>query len=127
MVELVGDAEGVTMGGVLTQVNREVTVEALPMDVPDRLQLDVSTLAIGESLRVADLGLPENVTVLTDPDEVLASVAQPTRVELPEEMVEEEEAEGAEELPDEQKPESAAAEPAEPGGDAAGEPGTVEG
>ena len=42
VVELVGDSEGVKEGGVLSQINREVHVEALPMEVPDRLELDVS-------------------------------------------------------------------------------------
>ena len=120
-VELVGEPEGVTMGGVLTQVTREVNVEALPMDVPDRLELDVSALAIGESLRVADLHVPETVTLLDDEDEVLASVAQPTRVEEPEEVLDEEEAEGVEgEVPSEERPEGAAEGPAEPDADAAG-------
>ncbi len=126
-VDLVGDAEGVTMGGVLTQVNREVNVEALPMEVPDRIELDVSTLAIGESLRVSDVSVPEGVTILDDPDTVLASVSQPTRVEEPEEMLSEEEAAAREELPPEQQPEGGSEAPAEPGGDAAGSPGTVEG
>ncbi len=127
-VELVGEPEGVTMGGVLTQVTREVNVEALPMDVPDRLELDVSALAIGESLRVADLEVPETVTLLDDEDEVLASVAQPTRVEEPEEVVGEEEAEGVEgEVPPEERPEGAAEGPAEPDADAAGDHQTTEG
>jgi large subunit ribosomal protein L25 len=126
-IDLVGEAHGVTMGGVLTQVNREVNVEALPMDVPDRIELDVSALEIGESLRVADLVLPENVAVLDDLDTVLASVAQPTRVEAPEEMLEEEEAAELEGVAPEEQPEGAADQPAEPEVDAAGEPGTVPG
>ena len=126
-VELVGEPEGVTMGGVLTQVTREVNVEARPMEVPDSLPLDVSSLTIGESLRVGDLGVPDGVKLLDDEDTVLASVSQPTRVEVPEEMVSEEEAAAAEGLPPEQKPESAAGEPAEPGADAAGQDQTVGG
>ena len=126
-VELVGDPEGVTMGGVLTQVTREVNVEALPMEIPDRLSLDVSALGIGDSLRVSDLEIPEGVTMLDDEETVLASVAQPTKVELPEEMLDADEAAAAEEVPDEQKPESASSEPADPGGDAAGEHNPVPG
>ena len=126
-VELVGDAEGVTMGGVLTQITREVNVEALPMAVPDRVELDVSGLGIGDSLRVADLPAREGVKFLDDPDAVLASVSQPTRVEVPEEMLEEEEAEALAEVPTEQKPESAGGQPAEPDADAAGGDQTVPG
>ena len=128
-LELVGDAEGVTAGGVLTQAAREVTVEALPMDIPDHISIDVSHLGIGDSVHVSDVSVPANVTVLDDPETVVASVTQPTRVEVPEEMAEDEEAAAAEgvETPPEQQPESAASEPSEPGGDAAGSPGTVSG
>ncbi len=125
-VELVGDPEGVTMGGVLTQVTREVNVEALPMEVPDRLELDVSGLAIGDSLRVADLSVPEGAKLLDDEDVVLASVSAP-RVEEPEEVLEEEEAAEGEEVPGEEQPERAAERAAEPAADTAGEHQTPEG
>ncbi len=131
VVELVGEPRGVTEGGVLSQVNREVTVEALPMEIPDRLELDVSEMGIGDTARLADLPPREGVTYVDDPDEtVLATVTMPTRVVEPEEVVEEEElAEG--ELPPEEAPEGAAegeAEPrAEAGAGESGEPGTTEG
>ena len=127
VVELTGEPEGVTMGGVLTQLGREVTVEALPMEIPDRIEVDVSALAIGDNLRASELPIPDGVTLVDDPDTVVAAVAQPTRVELPEEMLEEAEAEAAEGVPEEERPEGAADQAAEPGGDAAGEPGTVSG
>jgi large subunit ribosomal protein L25 len=96
-VQLTGEAQGAKEGGVLSQVTREVNVEALPMEVPEHLELDVSELAIGESLRVADLPPREGVTYLDDPETVLASVGLPTRVEEPEEeAVEGEEGELAE-------------------------------
>jgi large subunit ribosomal protein L25 len=126
-VTLVGaeDAPGVREGGALAQVAREVSVEALPMDVPEHLELDVSGLAIGDSLRVADLPAGEGVTLLDDPETVLATVTVPTRVEEPEEMLAEgEEAELAG-VPQEQRPQGAA--DGESGGDSAGAPGTVEG
>ena len=126
-VELLGTPEGVTMGGVLSQVTREVNVEALPMEVPDRLELDVSAMAIGDSLRVGDLRAPEGVTILDDPDGVLATVTQPTRVEEPEEMVEGEEELPEGEVPPEERPEGAADQPGEPEADAAGSPGTTPG
>jgi large subunit ribosomal protein L25 len=130
VVELVGESEGVKEGGVLSQVNREVLVEALPMEVPDRLELDVSRMMIGDSLRVSDLRVPEGVKILTEPEAVLGTVTPPTKVELPEEVVaaEEEEAELAEgEVPPEELPEGAAEEPAEPEASAAGEQQTTEG
>ena len=52
MVELVGadDAPGVKEGGVLEQVTREVNIEALPTDIPDSIQHDVSTAEIGDTV-----------------------------------------------------------------------------
>jgi large subunit ribosomal protein L25 len=128
VVDLVGESEGVKEGGVLTQVTREVNVEALPMEVPDKLELDISPMVIGDSMRVADLRVPQGVTLLDDPEEtVLATVTPPTKVELPEEVVEEEEAELVEgEVPEEELPEGAEA-PAEPEAEAAGEEQTPEG
>ena len=97
VVELVGEPVGVTEGGVLSQVNREVTVSALPMEIPEHLELDVSRMAIGDTLRLADLPPPrEGVEYLDDPEEtVLATVTMPTRVEEPE-PEEGEEGEGVE-------------------------------
>jgi large subunit ribosomal protein L25 len=126
-VVLTGESAGVKEGGVLQQVTREVNVEALPMKIPEHLELDVSRLGIGESLRVADLTPVEDVTYLDDPDEtVLATVSAPTVVEEPEEELEEgEEVEGLAE--GEEAPEGAAEAPAEPEGDAARSPGTTPG
>jgi large subunit ribosomal protein L25 len=130
VVQLVGEAAGAKEGGVLTQVTRELTVEALPMDVPEHIDADVSDMGIGDTLRLADLPAPESVTFVDDPEEtVLATITQPTRVELPEDLVEEEaeDAEAAAVPEGEQAPEAASEAPAEPGGDAAGAPGTVPG
>src|SRR6266571_8201228 len=131
-VQLVGEPEGVKEGGVLSQVQREINVEALPMEIPDHIDLDVSGMAIGDSLRLADLPAREGVKYLDDPEEtVLATVTLPTRVEEPEPEVEEgEEGEVPEgEVPPEEQPEGAAEQPAEPGGEAGagppGEPGTT--
>jgi large subunit ribosomal protein L25 len=120
VVELVGESPGAKQGGVLSQVTREVTVEALPLEVPDRLELDVSAAEIGATLRVAELPALEGVRILSDPDTVIATVTQPTRVVEPEpEEAEEAEVPEGEEAPaptaeasvDEASSESAAAEP----------------
>jgi large subunit ribosomal protein L25 len=129
VVELVGESEGVKEGGVLSQIQREVTVEALPMEVPDRLELDVSIMKIGDTMRLSDLRVPEGVKLLDDPETVLATVTPPTKIEEPE-VVEEELEEGElpeGEVPEEERPEGAAEEPAEPEAAAAGEEQNVEG
>jgi large subunit ribosomal protein L25 len=125
---LVGDPAGATEGGVLTQVTLELNVEALPMEVPQHLEADVSAMHIGDSLRLSALTPPEGVTFLDDPEEtVLATVAQPTRVEEPEETLEEGEPSATAGLAQGEKPESATESPAEPDAAAAGGEGTVPG
>jgi large subunit ribosomal protein L25 len=94
------DAPGVREGGVLSQPLREVTVEALPLEVPEHLDIDVSGMEIGGTLRVSDLTAPEGVTLLDDPEMVVATVTAPTKVVEPEpteeELAELEAAEGEE-------------------------------
>ena len=125
VVALIGEAAGVKEGGVLSQVTREVTVEALPMEIPEHIDVDVSDMALGDTLRADALPAIEGVTYLDDPEEtVLATVTVPTREVEPEEEVEEELEEGVE-AEGEEAPEGAAEEPA--GGDAAGESGTTPG
>jgi large subunit ribosomal protein L25 len=123
------DSPGVRAGGVLSQVTREVQVEALPLEVPEHLELDVSALEIGDALRVADLQGHQGVTILDDPETVLAAVSQPTREAEPEEtLTDEEAAEGGVQIPEgEQAPEGGSEAPIEPGADAAGDQGTVPG
>jgi len=126
VVEVVGESPGVKAGGVLSIVAREVTVEALPMEIPDRLELDVGAAEIGDTLRVAMLQAPDGATILDDAETVLATVTMPSRVVEPE--VEGAEGEEGVEVPEgEEAPEGAAEAPAEPEADADGEPGTVEG
>ena len=130
-VQLIGEPAGAKEGGVLSQVQREINVEALPMEVPEHIDLDVSAMAIGDTLRLADLTPIEGVTYLDNPEEtVLATVTLPTRVEEPEEVVEEGEELPEGEVPPEEQPEGAAEGAAEPAADAAtgepGEPGTTD-
>jgi large subunit ribosomal protein L25 len=124
-VELIGESPGAKEGGVLQQVAREITVEALPMEVPDRIEADIGGLAIGDSLRLADVPVPEGVRFVDDPEEtVIATVTVPTRIEEPEPEEVEEGEEGAEVVGEEG---AEGAEAAEPEAEAAGEPDTTEG
>jgi large subunit ribosomal protein L25 len=125
-VDLVGEAAGVKEGGVLSQVNREIRLEALPLEIPDHLELDVSGMAIGDTLRLADLPATEGVTYLDDPEEtVLATVTAPTVIVEPEpEEVELEEGElpegevpEGEEAPEGEAPAAEGEAPAEAGGE----------
>ena len=86
-VHLIGseDAPGVREGGVLSQPLRELNVEALPLEVPEHLDLDVSHMALGDTLRLADIVVPAGATLLDDLETVAATVTAPTREEEPEE------------------------------------------
>ena len=82
-------APGVKEGGVLSQVLREVNVEALPLEVPEHIEVDVSMLEIGATLRISDLVAPEGATLLDDPESVVATITAPTREEVVEPTEEE--------------------------------------
>src|SRR5262249_46593410 len=92
------DAPGVREGGVLSQVLREVTVEALPLEVPEHIEIEVPGMEMGGTLRLAEPTAPEGVTILGDPEAVVATITAPTREVEPEpteeELAEAEAAEG---------------------------------
>jgi large subunit ribosomal protein L25 len=95
VVQFVGESQGVKEGGVLSQVTREVNVEALPMEIPEHVEVDISGMEIGDTLRLSDVRPIEGVRFLDDPDEtVLANVAAP-RLQAELEALEEEAAAAA--------------------------------
>src|SRR5215204_3716836 len=108
-LHIVGEAPGAEEGGVLQQVAYEVQIETLPGDIPQELTLDVSSLGMNENLTLADLRLPDGITLVSDPEEVAAIVTAPT--EITEEDLE---AAGVvEEEPEEGEPVEGAEEPEE--------------
>jgi large subunit ribosomal protein L25 len=118
VIELVGEAQGSVEGGVLSQVSREINVEALPLEVPERIEVDVTAMQMGDTLRLSEVAVPEGVTFLDDPEEtVIATVTVPTQIVEPEPEEEEleEGEEGVELAEGEEAPEGAAEgeEPAE--------------
>jgi len=76
-VHLTGDAEGVARGGVLEQLLYTVTVDARPADIPNSLELDISEVQIGGSVRVSDLTVPAGVSVRNEPESVVAMISAP--------------------------------------------------
>lgn len=84
---LKGEPEGVKMGGVLQHQLDELTIEALPQDIPEHIEVDISHLKIGDVLTVKEINLPDKITVLDDPEEIVVAVLAPA--------VEEEEGAGA--------------------------------
>lgn len=81
-VHLVGSPDGVrNAGGVLDQVTREIEIEVLPEHIPDRIELDVTALAIGHSLHVRDLQIP-HAKILTQDDLTICTVVPPRAEEV---------------------------------------------
>src|SRR6058998_663489 len=81
-VHLVGSPDGVrNAGGVLDQVTREVEIEVLPENIPERVELDVTALKIGDSLHVRDLTIA-NAKLLTEADLTIATVVPPRAEEV---------------------------------------------
>ena len=77
-IELQGLPVGVKVqGGVLDFVTRELEIECLPKDIPQKIDVDVSALELGKHLRVSDLKLPDNLKMLTEPGVVVVHVVQP--------------------------------------------------
>jgi large subunit ribosomal protein L25 len=90
-LEGVEDAPGVKGGGVLEHVTREITVEALPTDIPDNICVDVSTMEINDTLSLAAITAPDGVTFLAEePEEITIVTVSPPRVEEAAPEVEEE-------------------------------------
>jgi len=84
-----GEAEGVVKeGGILEQVIWEVKVECLPTDIPEKIEIDVTHMKVGDSILVKNLGIPSGVKILADAEQTVVSLVPP-HVEKPVEAVEE--------------------------------------
>ena len=71
IVQLVGDSIGARHGGVIQQITREIHVEALPMSVPEHVEVDISKLEVGQTLRLEDIPAIADVVYLDDPHETV--------------------------------------------------------
>lgn len=76
-VALVGNSEGVKAGGILEHGLRHVTVECLPINIPDSIKVDVTSLQMMDNVRVKDLKVDDTVKLLDDPDMIVVSVVPP--------------------------------------------------
>jgi large subunit ribosomal protein L25 len=88
-LELLGaeEAPGVVEGGILSQETRELNIEALPGDIPDVVQHDVSGLEMNDTLTLSAITVPPGITLLDDPDEtVIATITPPTLEPVEEEI-----------------------------------------
>ena len=88
-IETKGEPVGVKSdGGILDHPIKELSIECLPTDIPEKIYVNVENMKIGDTIRVNDLDIPSNITVLDDPEQTVVSVVPPEA----EEVVSEEEA-----------------------------------
>jgi large subunit ribosomal protein L25 len=81
-LEFVGTPVGVSEeGGVLEILKREVTIETLPREIPEKITVDISSLHAGDALHVGDIPLPEGAKLVDSPDETVVVVAEPEAAE----------------------------------------------
>jgi len=101
-IHLIGPSEGEKLGGILQHILREISIECLPGDIPDNLEVDITSLQIGDGVSIGDISL-EKVKILHDETQAIAIVRQPTLATEEEEEVEEGvEGEEAEEEPEDE-------------------------
>lgn len=81
-LHFVGKAIGITEGGIVQPVIREVEVECLPSDIPQYIEVDVSGLAIHDAIHIADIQMPPNVTAIFESNEAVVTVLPPTVEEV---------------------------------------------
>ena len=106
-IRITGESPGVKLGGILRQIVREIEVRALPTEIPQHFEVDISNLEIGDSLQVSDLNAPDNVQILVDESAPILSIMPPTVVKEDEpEEAEDGEAEGAEDAAETEKTDS---------------------
>jgi len=78
-IEIIGASIGVKQGGILEIIEREIEVECLPADLPEKVQIDVTNLAIGQSIHVKDIIVPNGVKILSSPESIIVAVLAPLK------------------------------------------------
>lgn len=86
-----GSSIGVKSGGILEHHTREFEIRCLPADIPDFIEIDVTNLDVGDSIRLGEISLPDNIELLSSKDTVVFAVIAPKAVVVEEEVEEGEE------------------------------------
>ncbi|MBI4653969.1 MAG: 50S ribosomal protein L25 [Nitrospirae bacterium] len=81
-IAITKEPAGVKKGGIMQQLMREVQVECLPTEIPERIEVNAEALEIGHSLHVSDFILKEGLKILTDPQAVVLTVTAPLAEEV---------------------------------------------
>ncbi len=81
-IEVIGDAPGVTAGGMMEQILAELEIECLPADMVENIVVNIDGMEIGDSISIGDLKMPEGVVSLAEDSELtVVSIAAPRKVE----------------------------------------------
>ena len=80
-LHFIGKALGVTAGGVLQSLRREITVECLPREIPEFIEVDVSPLVLHASVHISEVPLPSGVKAMYDTDDAVVTIASPVAAE----------------------------------------------
>jgi len=100
-IVLTGDAIGVKAeGGFVDSITRELEIECLPKDIPENIEIDISNLHLTQSIKIAEVPMPEGVKIISDPQDIIVLIELPTKEEVKEEVEEEEEVVAEEETPE---------------------------
>jgi large subunit ribosomal protein L25 len=86
-VELVGEAPGIKEGGVVEHVLHEVEIRCPAGAIPDRFEVKINELHLGQTITAAELQLPDQAELLTDPDSLIATCSEPVAAPAEEEAV----------------------------------------
>ena len=79
-IEIIGQSEGVKAGGVLNQTLTELDITCLPGSIPQNIEIDITDLNIGDSLRLGQLSLSEGLSVEGDEENLIIAVNEPVQV-----------------------------------------------
>lgn len=77
------EAPGIKEGGVLDVIHHEIEVECLPTDIPEKIEVNVKTMKIGDAVHAKDLAIPKDVVCKLDPEEVIVALHPPAKEEVP--------------------------------------------
>ena len=99
VLNISGNAQGIVDGGILVQNLNEIEIECLPSDIPQLIDVDISSLEIGDSLRCEDIILEEKLNMKTSGDQIVISVTQPAQ-ESETQVESDDSVDGGEDAPD---------------------------
>lgn len=103
-VHLTGKAAGLAYGGIVQHETRAITIECLPSQIPDSIDVDITALNVGQSIHVKNIQLAQGLTAVDDPELTIVSIVSPT-AEVAPKTAEEVEAELAKSFAEKEKEE----------------------